>query len=176
MLLKILLAAAFVIIITIEDICEYKIKNRTIMIFLILGLIINALTGNKNEIISGIIGMIIPLILFPLFVTNMLGAGDIKAFCVLGIIFGWRAVIEIILLSFLSGGIIAVGFTVFRKGAIDRFKHLFIYLRTIFLTKKLTPYRVNGAKDESTFRFSFGIAGGLIVYMLSVLLNITILF
>lgn len=176
MLLKILLAFAFVIIITIEDIREYKIKNRTIMIFLILGLIINILAGNKNEIISGFMGLIIPLALFPLFITNMLGAGDIKAFCVLGIIFGWRAGIEIILLSFLCGGIIAVGYMVFRKGALDRFKHLFVYLKTIFLTKKLTPYRANGAKDESTFRFSFGIAGGVIVYILSVLLNITILF
>lgn len=176
MLLKILLAIAFVIIITIEDIREYKIKNRTVIIFLVSGLIINIFTGNKNDIISGFIGLIVPLVLLPLFAANMLGAGDIKAFCVLGIIFGWRAAIEIVLLSFLCGGIIAVGYMVFRKGAADRFKRLFIYLKTIFLTKKLTPYRANGAKDESTFRFSFGIAGGLMVYILSVLLNISIIF
>ena len=126
------LAFIFTVIAVITDIREYKIKNRYVLPFISAGLLINVILSGFTGLLDAVSGMLIPLILFPLFILRILGAGDIKAFSVIGSIAGLHMSIRTILLSFLAGGIIA-----------------------------LVPY-ARFTEDKSRFRFALGICAGFV--------------
>jgi len=66
------------------------------------------------------------------------------------------------LLTFVSGGVIALGFMLFNKNFIKRFKNLFNYLKMMFFMKKIEQYNYGGG-EKSYFRFSFAITAGTIL-------------
>lgn len=105
--------------------------------------------------------MLIPLVLFPLYALKMLGAGDIKALCSIGAVVGFKLSVMTMLLTFVSGGIIALGFMLFNKNFIERFKNLFNYFKMIFYTRHIEKYSYGGS-EKSYFRFSFAITAGTI--------------
>ena len=76
MLIKIFICAAFLVLINITDIKGFKIKNKVVLPTIILGLIYGLIC---NGFLDSIHGMLIPLVLFPLYALRMLGAGDVKA-------------------------------------------------------------------------------------------------
>ena len=170
MSLKYSLGLVFVIIATIQDIKEYKIKNRLILTVLIMGLMLSTFTNGIHGLADSVLGMITPLVLFPLFALRMIGAGDIKAFCALGAIVGIMGVVELMILSFLSGGIIALGFVLFRKNGINRFRGFFSYLKLCVLVRK--PVSYNGVtQNDAVFRFAYAIAAGYVLYIILTLLG-----
>lgn len=165
-ILKFILITIFLTVATITDYKEYKIKNKTIVLFLLTGIIINFVTGGVLGLSDSIYGLLIPLVLFPLFALKMLGAGDVKAFCAIGSIIGFKLCVYTILFSFLSGGIIAIGFMLFRKNAVYRFGQFFKYFKQCFYMQKLLPYEQ--FKDEkSNFRFSLGLYFGFLLMVLN---------
>ena len=157
--------ALFTILIVISDVREYKIKNRLILPFLFLGLILNALNGGLKGLQNSVFGLLVPLCLLPLFALKMIGAGDIKAFCALGCLVGWKWSINIVLYSFIAAGILAVGFMIVRKNAAARFRTLYRYMKLCVYNKKLLPYE-EFSDSNSRFRFAFGIMGGYAFMML----------
>lgn len=123
-----------------------------------LGLWQNGLKGGA----MAIVGMLIPiLILLPLFALRMLGAGDIKLFASVGAIMGSRFVLNAMIYSFLSGGLMALLLMILRKNGRERLRHLATYMKTCFLTLSLQPYTdFNDKSDGAKFRFSYAIACG----------------
>ena len=145
-----------------SDLREYKIKNRLILPFLLIGLVLNTVNGGVGGLQDAAVGLILPLCLLPLFAFKMLGAGDIKTFCALGSIVGWRQSIDVVLYSFIAAGILALGFVIFRKNAATRFKSLIRYLKMCFYNRKLLSYD-DFSDSGSRFRFAFAILGGYAV-------------
>jgi len=127
----------------------------TIIIGLIYGLIC-------NSFLDSIYGLLIPLVLFPLYALKMLGAGDIKALCAIGTVLGFKLSVMTMLLTFVSGGVIALGFMLFNKNFTERFKNLFNYLKFSFFMRKMDKYNYGGS-EKSYFRFSFAITTGTIL-------------
>ena len=159
--IKIALTGIFIGLAVISDYKEYKIKNISVVAFLIAGLLFNLITAGTPGLYDSILGLLIPLILLPLFALRMLGAGDIKAFCAIGSIVGLKMNAFILLYSFLVGGILALGFMILRKNALERFKKLGSYLYRCLIEKKLLSYD-SFTDEKSKFRFSLGIFGGFI--------------
>lgn len=166
------IGVVFVFAAVIQDIKEYKIKNVTVLIFIVLGLAFSTFAGRSFPFES-IAGMLFPLIMLPLFALKMIGAGDIKAFCALGAIFGFPEIVKIMVISVLCGGIIGLFFIIFRKNCADRIKYLILYLKTWLITKTVSAY--NGiTKKDAVFRFAYAIFAGVIIYILCKVIGISV--
>jgi prepilin peptidase CpaA len=164
-IIKLCVAAVFIVIVVITDCRTYKIRNKHVVLFSIAGLLLNSATSGINGLCDSVYGLLIPLALFPLFSLKMLGAGDIKAFCAIGGVVGFRMSVYTMLLSFIAGGVIALGFMLFRKNAAQRMRRLGLYLKQCFLFRTLLPYD-DFADEGGKFRFSFGIAAGFALAVL----------
>ncbi len=150
-----------------SDIKSYKIKNRLVLAALSTGLLLTAVFDRENFLLY-LGGAALPLILFPLFVAGMLGAGDIKLLCGLGSLLGFEGAGKLLIFTFVSGGVIALTVMFLRKNGIMRFKMFFTYLKTCFITGKLEKYNPAGGR----FRFSFCITSGFTVYIVESLVKI----
>ena len=156
---KILICAVFLILINITDIKGFKIKNKVVLPTIIIGLIYGLIC---NSFLDSIYGMLIPLVLFPLYALKMLGAGDVKALCAVGTVLGFKLSVMTLLLTFVSGGASALGFMLYNKNFAERFKNLFLYLKMSFFMRKMDKYNYGGG-EKSYFRFSFAITAGTIL-------------
>lgn len=165
-IIKYLLCTLLVSIAVISDYRTYKIKNKLNLTFLIIGLLFNLSTNGLDGGKDAILGSIFPLVVFPLFALKMLGAGDIKAFCAIGSIFGLEQGTYTMLFSFIAGGFIAVFFLIFRKNAVERFNSFWNYLKMCFYIRKLLPYD-DFSDPEGKFRFAYGIFGGVILTIIN---------
>lgn len=145
------------------DIKSYKIPNKLNLTFIILGLSFNLIIGNFK---SGIIGMIFPMIMFPLFALRLIGAGDIKLFCALGAIATFPHIINIMAYSIILNGIIAVALLVIRK-QYRTFKNLFNWIKCCIISRTIMKYQVLDSKSKSSFRYAYGIALGCVYYIFS---------
>ncbi len=163
MIIKILICAVFLILINITDIKGFKIKNKVVLPTIIIGLMYALIC---DSFFDSIYGMLIPLVLFPLYALRMLGAGDVKALCAIGTVLGFKLSVMTMLLTFVSGGVIALGFMLFNKNFVQRFKNLFIYLKMSLFMKKMDKYNYGG-NEKSYFRFSFAITVGTILALVN---------
>lgn len=159
MIVKILICAVFLVAINITDIKGFKIKNKVVVPAIVAGLAYGIICDSFSD---SLYGMLIPLVLFPLYALKMLGAGDVKALCAIGSVLGFRLSVMTMLLTFVSGGVIALGFMLVHKNFTERFKNLFNYLKVSFLMRKPDKYDFGGGKN-SCFRFSFAITAGTVL-------------
>lgn len=121
-----------------QDVRSYKIKNSLIGIGLISGALINLLEVGLTKFYPFVIAMGLPiLMLFPLFVFKVLGAGDIKLFSVIGCYLGIRPVFKIIIISFFMGGIISIIYLIHTKSFTKRYMHLISYISELKKGNKL---------------------------------------
>lgn len=148
------------------DLLTYKIPNWLITIGLASGFVSNVYTCSFIEIKSCVIGIFIPLfLLWILFALNMLGAGDIKLFCVIGCFIGTE-VVYVIALSFVFGAIIATVKMFINKNFLSRIYIFFLYLKSSIQTKNFQEYH-NQKQDnfKNCMHFSVAIFIGLIVFI-----------
>ena len=151
---------AFLTAICVSDRKSSRIRNKAVILFSAVGIILSLFDGG---LISSLIGMLFPLALLPLFAFDMLGAGDIKAFCGLGAIWGIRMSAWIIAFSFLAGGVIALVIMLIRGNFVARIRHIFAYLKLCFIAKKPLPY---DEERDGRFRFAYSIAAGTVIALI----------
>ena len=146
---------------------HYKIWNKAILLFAGIALICSFLMGGISDVLGSLAGMAIMLVLFPLFALRMLGAGDIKALMAIGLMLKYPFALYALCGTFLASGVIALILSIFRKNARERFKTFFYYLANCLRTLTLASYTTAmDSQDQSTFRFSYGIALGIFILLL----------
>lgn len=147
-----------------SDIRTYKIKNRLVSIFIVIGIAINVVLKGKEGIGFSLIGMVVPIVvLFLLYYLKMLGAGDIKLFAAIGAIMGVKFILYAMVYSFLAGGMIALFIMLVRKNALQRFKYFTHYIKACMLSISLLPY--NEFEDKANngkFPFAYAIFCGTV--------------
>jgi prepilin peptidase CpaA len=102
------IASLFLTAISITDILRSKIPNMVNMGFLLCGLLLNSVLLPKSFsfILAGLaVGFSVFLIPY---LAGGMGAGDVKAFAVLGAILGPSAVFQVFLYTALAGGAVAL--------------------------------------------------------------------
>lgn len=160
-IIKSFLLVMLLILSLICDIKTKKIKNAIILPFMIVGFITGFCENGVSGFINSLCGIVFPvLIMFPLFMLRMLGAGDIKCFGSIGAIMGMSFVINSIIYSFIAGGILALIIISVNKNALKRFKYLIDYIKSCFLTYSLAEYD-NLKASNGVFRFSYAIILGV---------------
>lgn len=164
-----------------QDIKTYKIKNYIIIIGITTGLIINIKDVGFLGIYPSLLGIILPVVLLlPLFLIKVLGAGDIKLFSVIGLYVGKDVVLKIIALSFFIGAIISIFYLIRNKLFIKRLNHLKSYISNLKREKNLGmnkgetslkdisiyPYYDKKTQGrEGVIHFSIAILLALLVYI-----------
>ncbi len=166
--LKYLEIALLIISSVITDIKLYKIKNFIIFPFILIGIVSNCIeVGLVNGLIQALLGIIVPfLCLIILFAAKMLGAGDIKLFCAIGSIMGYKFVVLNMIISFLFGGVLGIIFMLLRKNVKERFLYFFQYIKNCIILMQLLKYDETDNISSHHFRFSYAILGGTIIQSL----------
>lgn len=155
-----LLAAVFM------DIRGSKIKNELISIGLLSALICRWLDWNRTSYLSGLLGILLPVIsLFWLFLFHMLGAGDIKLFCLIGSFVGGDGILFCMTAAFLAGGTLALYRMIRYKNFKERFLYLFRYISAMKSESEIVPYYKKGDSKNCIIHFSVPIFIGTCVYM-----------
>lgn len=131
-----------------QDIKSFKIRNYTILSGVTTGILFNLVEAGFENIYIFLIAMILPVfILFPLFLFKVLGAGDIKLFSVVGCYLGIRSLLQVMISSFLIGGILSILHIIRRKSLYKRLSHLKSYI-----SKVIKEYRGSMTADKISIK------------------------
>ena len=164
MIIKIVLLVLIISISAYTDIKENKIKNKYLLIALILGLVMSTLTNGIVGAKDSLLGIIIPfLILFIFFVMRMLGAGDIKLFCTIGSIMGLNFVINNIMYTVFSTGIVIIVKLIVSKELFKIFKGTYYYFKSMILGRNFVEFP---NVKNNRFPFAVSIFVGTIIQLI----------
>ena len=111
-----------------------------------------------------VLGILVPFfLLLPLFYFRMLGAGDIKLFCVLGSVLGYETIVKIMVCSFFLGALLSLAFLISCGNLKERCLYFFHYLYRYGKTRNPVPYIKRGRRAEN-FHFTVPILLGVMLY------------
>ena len=116
-----------------KDFISYKISNKLILSGIMIGFVFNLYDSGWTGVILWFCGFMTPIILlFPLFLFKVLGAGDIKLFSVVGGFYGISFVFKSILIAFIIAAIMSVIHLIKYKQVFYRLHHLVNYLQIMY--------------------------------------------
>jgi len=151
---------------TYTDLKKHKIYNKTLLPFLIIGLIYQCIALKTIIPLDALYGFIFPLVLLPFFALNMIGAGDIKLYMVVGIWLGFMTNLNVIVYSFLVGGLCALILLIVRKNGLKRLMYFLTYLKSCFIAFKPLPYQsFDDENKDGRFPFAVVIFIGYLTYL-----------
>lgn len=161
------------------DCRTFRIPNQLVVSGLGIGLVLNMALPVGDGFFSmtpGAIGIWLALagagvgfgILFPLYLTCTMGAGDVKLMTMIGAFLGPSATLTVILLSFILGGALSVAIAIKNKKLRLLFRNIHeVLLGTILripvngIGKVEPPYRSAGRMP-----YALAIAGGVFLYLI----------
>lgn len=161
--IKMTLILAQLVVAVTTDVRCYKVKNEINLFFAFVGVLFNAMVGAEAHLPSAFLGIIMPfIILLPLYLLKMLGAGDIKLFCAIGALVGLKDILWSMALTFLFGFFVALLIMVARRNFLERFKKLYIYLKGCLLSMSIMPYYPLSTDNSGKMHFTIPITLGTI--------------
>lgn len=131
------------------------------------------LWGGAYQLVSGgffgalifLGGVLLPLILFGIFYYfRMIGAGDIKLFCVTGGFLGPAACFSCITAAVLFGGVISLGLMLYRHRLVQRLLTFSDYMSHYSKERQWKSYLAETA-EEDRFCFSVPVLLGVLYYL-----------
>lgn len=161
----------------ISDLRTYRIRNAVTFGFMLLGLVSNLIADGVKGMLFSAQGLLLPVIcLLFVYMMRAVGAGDVKLLSAIGAFMGSGFVFDVILYTFLCGGIIAALLILLRRNGLARLRHLLFYIRGCILSMSLLEYSdLKERFDGSKFHFSMAVAFGTIMTMTMQKLGIAIL-
>ena len=146
------------------DIQRAKVDNAWLLFCLVISLTVQLMERGTGGFIAWSFGACTPfLVLGWLFLFRMLGAGDIKLFCVMGSVLGPGTILRCIAYSFLIGAVISAALMISGGILCQRIQYLFCYVSDFFKTGKRKPYGKSGMPLEN-FHFTVSIFLSALLY------------
>lgn len=146
------------------DLYREKVSNGFICIICWLGMGLRQMGISETGVMQGILGGLIPMvILFPLFLGRMLGAGDIKLLAALGVIMGYPAILFCLWWALFFGAVISLAILVFCGDFSDRIRYFLFYFKKFLQTGKAEAYAKKGKRTEN-FHFTVPIFMAVLLY------------
>lgn len=165
MSLQVLFIVCFSGIAMCMDFLIEKVVNGFITVILLTGFFWQIWENGIMGILIGGTGFLLPcIVLMPLFYFRMLGAGDIKLICSLGIFLGISNVFQLILCSLFLGGLLSFAFLISCGNFKERFFYFFNYVYEYSQTKVLCAYKKKGKQVEN-FHFTVPIFLSVMLYV-----------
>lgn len=153
------------------DMKEHRVPNWWVLSACACGLGLCVLTAAKGQEVWSILKYMarlggVMVILFPLFMFRVMGAGDIKMMAVITGCLGVSSGAKVILFGFLIGAILALVKMLIQKSLFKRLNVLTAYIRRLFLTKEIVPYYVAGRDgSQAVIPFTLCLFLGYLWYM-----------
>ena len=142
-----------------------RVVNGFICMGLVLGLYYQIRTCSARGMMIYVLGILVPFfLLLPLFYFRMLGAGDIKLFCVLGSILGYERIVRVMVCSFFLGALLSFAFLISYGNLKERCLYFFHYLYQYGRTGQHSPYIKKGKQAEN-FHFTVPVLLGVMLYV-----------
>lgn len=148
-----------------SDLRTYRISNKVTFGFTLFGLVSNLIADGARGMLFSVQGLMLPIVsLMLLYIMRAVGAGDVKLLSAIGAFMGSGFVLNVILYTFLCGGIIAALLILLRRNGTERLRYLILYVRSCILAVSLLEYSdLTERFDGSKFHFSPAIAFGTIM-------------
>ncbi|MBM7615828.1 A24 family peptidase [Alkaliphilus hydrothermalis] len=141
-----------------------KIKNVIVYPFMVVGLILNLVVGGWIGGLQSFYGIGIPIVLLLIFyIVGAMGAGDLKLFAAIGALMGKDFVLKTMVVSFISGGFIALGLMIIRKNGRQRLKYLINYICMTIISGKINGYTQIKKDRDGKFPFAVAIFTGVMI-------------
>jgi len=116
-----------------KDLISYKISNHLILSGIIIGLVVNLYEVGWTGVVIWLCGVMAPIILLsPLFLFKVLGAGDIKLFSVVGSFYGVIFALKSIMVALIIAAILSVIHLIKYKQVFYRLHHLVNYIQSMY--------------------------------------------
>lgn len=116
------------------DLKERKIPNIITFTGILIGIIFNLITGGWTGLLQAVLGLFVGLTIFFLpFVMGGMGAGDVKLMGAIGALMGWQFSIMTAVYSALVGGVMVLGYLLFKGILRETLKKMIFSLITILL-------------------------------------------
>lgn len=147
------------------DIMEKRIPNEVIITGLSLGAVYQLWCFGWMGLLIFLSGVMLPVVLLGfLYYFRMIGAGDIKLFCVIGGFLGPTGGIHSILDTFLIGGAISLLLFLKRRNLFSRLCYFKQYLFQYLETRQWKPY-MEPEDEDSHLYFSIPIFLSVLIYV-----------
>lgn len=144
------------------DLSTGRIPNGIIAAGLACGFFQKIFTGGLIGVILWLGGAVLPILLFAwLFYFRMIGAGDVKLWCMAGGFFGPSGCFSCIVWSILLGGLFSFVIMLHRHNISQRITFFLTYVSQYSRDKKWRPY-AGGTGEDAKFCFSVPILLGII--------------
>lgn len=116
------------------DLKERKIPNKITFTGILIGLIFNLAMAGWTGLLQAFIGLFTGLAIFFLpFAMGGMGAGDVKLMGAIGALMGWQFSVMTAVYSALVGGVMVIGYLLFKGTLRDTLKKMIFSLITILL-------------------------------------------
>lgn len=141
-----------------SDFKTYRIPNELILSGLVISFIFQFFRGSILSILYclGIL-LIVCIVFLPIYYIHAIGAGDIKLFAMICCFLGIRQGIQIIVVSFLIGGVFSI-IKLFRHHIFClQLQSLAAYFTQIYYLKKMVPYESISSQQKNVIHFSLPI-------------------
>lgn len=112
-----------------SDVIERRIPNKLTFPIILWGFISGGIYSGFNGMLFSISGFLVGLAVFFIpFAMGGMGAGDVKLMAAVGSILGWKLTVYSALLTAIAGGIIVIGYMVYKGKIIGMIKNMGIHL------------------------------------------------
>lgn len=153
------------VFIAVYDVRTNKIKNQGILCLYLFGLLFRLQDFQLANLSQVAINLLLPIILlYPLFLLHVLGAGDIKLFSAIGLFLNTNSLLYWIGYSFVLGALIGLALLLYRGELVASMKRLYGYLlEAAYCFPELKPYSKEENFQKNVIHFSVAMALGYLL-------------
>jgi len=163
------------------DLKERKIPNKITFTGILIGILFNIITGGGIGLLQSLLGMFAGLAIFFLpFAMGGMGAGDVKLMGAIGALMGWQFSLMTAVYSALVGGVMVLGYLLFKGTLRDTLKKMIFSLFTILLNfanrlgyneytyRAQEKFQKNGNTYQKVYiPYGVAIAGGAVLVLVA---------
>lgn len=134
----------------IADLKTNRIPNGFIVLGIAVGIFCSILSGRGVTAVPASVFLVF-LLLYPLYMIGVLGAGDVKLFIMIGCFCAADELIRILVGAFVIGAVFSGGKLIVERNGKERFCYFFSYLRDVWQTGHWKIYDGKYKQDEYTY-------------------------
>lgn len=163
------------------DLKERKIPNKITFSGILIGILINLLTGGWSGLLQAVLGLFAGLAIFFIpFAMSGMGAGDVKLMGAIGALMGWQFSLMTAVYSALVGGVMVLGYLLFKGTLRDTLKKMIFSLFTNLLNfvnrlgyneytyRAQEKFQKNGYTYQKVYiPYGVAIAGGALLVLIA---------
>jgi len=163
-----LIIGGLLLVALVTDLKERKIYNKHLMIGLLLGIVVLVSNSNYEGMISGLKGMFIAFLLLSIpFLMNGIGGGDVKFLMVMGFFIGPWPIVNVIINTYLVGGIIALIILLYKNKLFESLKRMgHLIFASLFHRKIL---ELDSCEENLTMPYMIPISIGSLLYIFRIM-------